>query len=221
MLAILCVGLLAVIAAEETYLVSDVEALPNYAAPPVASVDPPLAVDDVENSIATILDRPLFTPGRRPPPPPSPSGPEAAKVAPELRARLAGMTVGPGEREALFARDNGATIAVKERQEIDGWTVTAIATDKVVVSSTFGERVLKPTPDPRPPRERIPPRPQLTTARPAIGGQPTVAAEKPPGGNASQIATQPKTAPTATAAPGTSPISPGNSAKGTEKSPRS
>ncbi len=201
-LAILCVGLLAVIAAEETYLVSDVEALPNYAPPPVASVEPPLAVDDVENLIATILDRPLFTPGRRPPPPP-PTAPEAAKVAPELRARLAGMTVGPGEREALFARDNGATVAVKERQAIDGWTVASIATDKVVVRSSFGERVLRPTPDPRPPRERTPPpRAQLATARPPNGGPPSAV-------------------PKAAAVPGTSPTSPGNSAKGAEKSPRS
>ena len=222
-LAILCVSLFAVIAAEETFLVSDVEALPNYAPPPPATVDPPIAVDNVDNLVATLLERPLFTPGRRPPPPP-PSATEAtaANAAPELHARLAGMTVGPGEREALFAREGGAVVAVKEQQEIDGWTVTTIATDKVVLSSAFGERVLQPTPDPRALAGRVPPPrgAQPTGARSPLT-RPAASAERASTDGSGQIAAVPKTAPDTTASPDAATKSPGNNAKGPGKSPKS
>jgi len=146
---------------------------------------PSMNVDDL---VTTILEHPLFTASRTPPaPPPSPQ--EAVKTAPELRARLAGMIVGPEDREALFARDAGPVVAVHEQQAIDGWTVASIDAEKVVLRSDFGERVLHPTEGLRaaPPRNAGPPR-----ARPAPRGQLPVAA-KPPAANANRDARGPKT----------------------------
>jgi hypothetical protein len=176
----LCIGLGAIVLGEQVLSVAAVEASTNYAVPTTQAADPPPAID-ADGLVVKILARPLFTAGRRPPqapvapPPPQPT-------APELKARLAGMLVGPDQREALFARDGGGVVAVKEQQEIDGWTVTTIDIDKVVVSSSFGEKVLQPTPGtaavrtvPRgaPPRRLNPAQPAGTA--PAVPARPNVA----------------------------------------------
>lgn len=142
-LATFCVGLASLIVGEMVLSVSDVAALPNDQ-PAGATKIAPLPALDVDDLATAILDRPLFTPGRRPPAPPAPPA-QAVKTAPQLNARLAGMTVGPNEREALFARDGGTVVAIHEQQAIDGWTVTSIDAEKVVLHSDFGEQVLHPT----------------------------------------------------------------------------
>jgi hypothetical protein len=172
-----CAGLAVLIVGEMVFSVSDVAALPND--PPAASVSvTSLPVLDVDGLVKAILERPLFTPGRRPPPVPA-SPVAAAKTAPELHARLAGMTVGPNDREALFARDGGGVVTMHEQQQIDGWTIRSIDTEKVVLSSDFGERVLHPTEEARTvlpratparvqqagPRPAAPPRPPANTAK--------------------------------------------------------
>jgi hypothetical protein len=100
--------------------------------------------------IRGVLERPLFTPGRRPPPEPDDSeSDEDDDQEPEtqpLAARLAGVFVGPNSSEALFAKEGEDAVAVREGGEIDGWTVDTIETDRVVLSSPGGELVLLPTP---------------------------------------------------------------------------
>jgi hypothetical protein len=78
------------------------------------------------------------------------------------------MTIGPDDRQALFARDGGGVLAVREEQQIDGWTVTSIDSEKVVLNSDFGERVLHPTSSPRSvaPRTPAPARVQQAGAKP-------------------------------------------------------
>jgi hypothetical protein len=62
-----------------------------------------------------------------------------------MPGRLAGMSIRPEGREALFEREGQKPIAVKEGQEIDGWTVASIQADHVVLRSSIGEETLKPT----------------------------------------------------------------------------
>jgi hypothetical protein len=198
-----CIGLAGIIVGEQVLSVAVVEASTAYAEPMAPAASPPPAVD-TDAIVAKILERPLFTASRRAPRPPEAPAPPPP-TAPELKARLAGMLVGPDDKQALFAREGGAVVAVREQQEIDGWTVTAIDIDKVVVSSTFGERVLQPTPGaagaalrsgargatpqrrPNPTQSagsapNQPARPNIAPA-PAMPGRPPVGNLKAPGNN--------------------------------------
>jgi general secretion pathway protein N len=120
------------------------------AAPPLATAAPAPG-SDVDALISTIQDRPLFTAGRHPPAPPVqesdvPAQP-VVKAPPEVRGRLAGVTLGPDDqRWAVFARQGDKPAVVKEGEEIDGWTVSAIEPSRVVLKSEFGEKVMMPTP---------------------------------------------------------------------------
>jgi len=89
---------------------------------------------------AQILKRPLFTQGREPP-----EQKVVKKEPPKLQGRLAGVMMRPDTREALFTRPSGRPIAVKEGEVIDGWKVASIQSDRVVLTSEFGEQVVKPT----------------------------------------------------------------------------
>jgi len=89
---------------------------------------------------AQILKRPLFTQGREPP-----EQKVVKKEPPKLQGRLAGVMMRPDTREALFTRPGGRPIAVKEGEVIDGWKVASIQSDRVVLTSEFGEQVVKPT----------------------------------------------------------------------------
>jgi hypothetical protein len=51
----------------------------------------------------------------------------------------------PGDREALFARQNDKPLAVKPGGQVDGWTVKDIENDRVILTSAFGQRVLEPS----------------------------------------------------------------------------
>src|SRR5689334_17980931 len=75
---------------------------PLQAAAPSATPAP--SGPPIEDLAQLVLERPVFTPGRRPPAPPEPpEAPEAeAAPRPEWRWRLAGTMVGAGRREALL-----------------------------------------------------------------------------------------------------------------------
>ncbi len=135
----LCIGLLALIIGEAA-LGPSAQGLSTDRDRHGAAVAPPQdqSVLDAGALGATILERPLFSRGRRP-------APDADTATPALRARLAGVMFGPQTSEALFARDGEKPLVLTEQQEIEGWTVTAITADGVVLTSALGERVLKPT----------------------------------------------------------------------------
>jgi hypothetical protein len=90
--------------------------------------------------VAEILKRPLFTPGRQPP---------QVKIVkaepPKLQGRLAGVVLRPDLREALFTRPGGRPISVKEGEVIDGWTTAKIEASQVVLTSSFGQQIVKLT----------------------------------------------------------------------------
>ncbi len=130
------------------------------------------AAAKADRLVAEILERPLFTQGREPPQVNAPK-PEP----PRLEARLAGVSLRPNAKEAMFMRPGGKAVSVREGQVIDGWTVSDIATDRVVLTCAFGEQIVHPTPGA--PGD-IPVRPAIKKKTPPINIKPIAAARKTP-----------------------------------------
>lgn len=101
--------------------------------------------DQLARLAATVLARPLFSPGRRPPAAAA-AGPAAP--APGL-PRIAGVFVTPAGRRAIFAADKGGKpVVVGEGGQIGAFTVKSIRDGQVTVHGPEGERVLSPAFDP-------------------------------------------------------------------------
>jgi hypothetical protein len=126
---------------------SSPEPLRRDVAPPVQAPAKDATASDLA---AIILERPLFSPQRRPPMPVlavvAPAPPPTAASPPEWTWRLAGIMGGPGRREALFIRA-GEKRTASEGQEIDGWTLTAVRRDSVTISRADGEKTISPQRD--------------------------------------------------------------------------
>ena len=147
-LAGLCAGLLLIIAAE--LFVANQEEFQSAEVPP-RTPDASKAFRpafDMESAIAIILERPLFSPNRDLPDPTLgwPQRETSENAPPQLGARLAGVMIRPGVREALFARAGQKPIPVKIGGEIDGWTIAVIEFDRVVLANDFGSQIVRPTP---------------------------------------------------------------------------
>lgn len=145
-LFVLCSGLASAVAAEAFVLAPMRTELPGST---TANKQIQVAIHmapDIDSMVAQILARPLFSPSRMPPP--TISEEEVVvekKEPPQLQARLAGVTLGPEAREALFQRPGQKPTPVKVGGTIDGWKVSAIQFDRVVLSSEFGDQVVKLT----------------------------------------------------------------------------
>ena len=104
-------------------------------APPAAA---PLRLDTPPaESLALLVERPLFTATRRPPP----AGmiePAAAAPPPDTslilgRYRLSGVVVTPDRRLVLLTPKGGsATISVAKGETLDGWAVTEVEREFIV-----------------------------------------------------------------------------------------
>src|SRR5689334_21978330 len=142
----LCIGLASAVAAEAYVLIPAANEPAEASAP--KAVRPQINVPaDIDPMVAEILARPVFTSTRMPAEMPAAAEEELVepKQPPQLQARLAGISLGPDAREALFQRDSGEmaeTIPVKVGGEIDGWKVSAIQLDGVVLTSEFGRQVV-------------------------------------------------------------------------------
>ncbi len=149
MLYVLSLGLAVTVAAELTV---DGPRLATAPEPPALTsgvkAEPTRAVD-LERLAAAIRERPLFTPGRRRLAPAAVVPAEESTVH-EITARLTGLMIEPGSREALFASDGRKPFAARPGDQIEGWTVTSIEADGVTLNSPFGERRLRPTGSQRP-----------------------------------------------------------------------
>ena len=137
-LPLLRAGLVAILAAVSLFVWSKREQAP----PTLANVqnDKVQTNDRADRLVAEILKRPLFTQGRQPP---------EVKVVkaepPKLQGRLAGVMLRPDGRIALFTRPGGRPVSVKEGDVIDGWTTAKIEAGRVLLTSSFGEQIVKPT----------------------------------------------------------------------------
>jgi hypothetical protein len=115
--------------------------IPGHAA---AAAPPPSR--DLDANVTEILERPLFNPSRQAASEaPIETDGAAEKEPPKMPGRLAGVAILPEVREALFESDGEKPIAVKEGQQIEGWTVTSIRSDQVVLKSPLGEQIVRPT----------------------------------------------------------------------------
>ena len=137
-LLLLCAGLAATLAAGSLFVWSKREHAPAA----LANVrnDKEQTNARADRLVAEILKRPLFTRGRQPP------EVKVVKVEPpKLQGRLAGVMLRPDGRVALFTRPGGRPISVKEGDVIDGWTTAKIEAGRVLLTSSFGEQIVKPT----------------------------------------------------------------------------
>ena len=92
-------------------------------------------------SYAAIVERPLFSPSRRPPP-----GAAAALGASiEGRYRLLGI-VATGPKKSAFIAEGARRLEIDAGQTLDGWTVKEIGSDSVTLTSPTGEATLKLSP---------------------------------------------------------------------------
>jgi hypothetical protein len=89
---------------------------------------------DSAATFATIVERPLFSPNRRPAqqPPPQPAAPaaKAQQVAPPaLSATLVGVFISPEVSSAIVRLANGKTASVSEGDMVDGWVLKRVTPD--------------------------------------------------------------------------------------------
>jgi len=136
------------------------------ASPPLG---PGLTVPD-EDSFAAIVERPLFSPSRRPgqaAPASAPKTDEAsqAKAPPDIV--LIGTIVSGNERVALVEITDGSKIVqVRERGEVSGWTALLIEDGRVVFRRGKTEEELVLRYEQAVPPDKIPP--PVSAAKPAV-----------------------------------------------------
>ena len=100
-------------------------ALPRFDAPPA-------------ESLALLVERPLFTATRRPPPPAEMTAPADTAPPPDTslvlgRYRLTGVVVTPDRRLVLLTPKGGsATIGVAKGEMLDGWALTEVEREFIV-----------------------------------------------------------------------------------------
>jgi len=104
---------------------------PAPAAPELAALPPP-------GVFSAIVDRPLFSPSRRPLPGGKSSAPGSGI---ESRYQLLGLVVAEDMRRAWLA-DGARHFELGEGDKLDGWTVAHIEQDRLVLTSPAGEAVL-------------------------------------------------------------------------------
>ncbi len=105
---------------------------------PAAALSNPVAAQSLDQ-LSTILDRPLFSPSRRPPAPPPPPVVQAAEPPapppPPPNLVLFGVVMdGEGARAVVRAGANRKLVRAQIGDEIDGWKVSQIEGRKVVLS---------------------------------------------------------------------------------------
>ena len=116
---------------------------------PAPAVPTPPSPDRSREWAATALARPLFAPDRRPVPEPRAavaSGPGGREPP-----RLAGVLVTPAGGAAIFAAGEGAKpLVLRVGDKLNEFEVKAIVAGEVTLTGPEGDRVVRPTFDPRP-----------------------------------------------------------------------
>jgi hypothetical protein len=125
-----------------------------------------------EDSFAAIIERPLFSPSRRPAeaaPAPAPETVAAAPAEASLDFVLVGTIVSGDERVALVeTKGDGKIVQVRERGEVLGWTALLIEDGRVVFRRGRAEEELVLRYEDPVPSDKIPPPPKpVRQAEPA------------------------------------------------------
>jgi general secretion pathway protein N len=110
---------------------------PPPAAPAPAAQNPIPPLGPLQ-AYAAVIERPLFTQSRRPPPEDG-----GAQPAAEGTLSVAGILISGGERIALIRRDTERKLTrVREGQSLGDWTIRSIAADRVTLAGRSGEATL-------------------------------------------------------------------------------
>ena len=88
-----------------------------------------------------VLDRPLFSPSRRPPPPPPPPAPPPPPD-PFADLQLVGLLTGK-DHAGVLARIEGKVRRVRVNESIGAWTLKSIQDREVTFTSGEATRVLR------------------------------------------------------------------------------
>ena len=104
---------------------------PALPPPELAPLAPPA-------TFSAIVDRPLFSPTRRPVPGTRSAAPGSGI---EARYQLLGLIVSEKVRRAWLA-DGARHFELSEGDKLDGWTVAHIEQDRMVLTSPAGEAIL-------------------------------------------------------------------------------
>jgi hypothetical protein len=123
------------------WLVPPVPAVRPLVAPSTSAPAPSVATLPPLASYAAIVERPLFSPSRRP----APGAPTTLGPSIESRYRLVGIIAAGAKKKALIA-DGARRVEIAEGDTLDGWTVTGIGKDRVTLTSPAGEAALKLAP---------------------------------------------------------------------------
>lgn len=102
---------------------------------------PAVANADTSRFIA-MLDRPLFSPTRRPPPPPPPPQAEKAPEDNLSTAQLSGIFLGANDG-GIIVQIAGKHRRLRLREQIEGWTLSSVQDRSVVFSKDGQTRALQ------------------------------------------------------------------------------
>jgi hypothetical protein len=136
----------------------------------------------LDELVATILARPLFSSTRRPPQ----NAPAGASADSDLAdTRLTGIVTEPRRRLAIFAVNGEKPLKVAEGDAVSGWRIESITAREVSLSGPSGSKTLQPKMDPnlappagQPPAVAGAPGARLPVPQAAAAGRPPV----PPAG---------------------------------------
>ena len=95
----------------------------------------------LEESLATILGRPLFSSSRRPPQTAASDGDGTSDLA---DTRLTGIVTEPGRSIAIFAVNGAKPLRLTEGEAVSGWRIESITPREVALSGPGGAKTLEP-----------------------------------------------------------------------------
>jgi hypothetical protein len=156
----------------------------------------------IDDLLATILGRPLFSPTRQPAGHATPDQPMDLDLA---EVRLTGIVIDPDHHIAIFAVPGAKPMVRSEGETMKDWRLDSITPQEVVLSGPGGTRTLQPKTDAS--LVRRAPAPPPAAARPAQNpaaaqpGAPGNAARQPPGAAPLRPASVPAVRPPGTATP--------------------
>jgi hypothetical protein len=155
---------------------SDAVANPPVSARPEPGAPPRVQGPRIDDLLATVLSRPLFSPTRQPA---AHDNPDQSTGLGLTDVRLSGIVIEPGRRLAIFAIP-GAKPAVRgEGETVNDWRVDRITLREVVLSGPTGSTTMEPKIDATL-VQRVPAPPRPAPGQPQAAA-PAAAAVSPPG----------------------------------------
>ena len=132
----------------------------------------------VDELLAMVLSRPLFSSTRRPPQSAN-DGPSSADLG---DTRLTGIVTEPGRHLAIFAVNGAKPLRLSEGEAVSGWRIESITPREVSLSGPGGTKTLEPKVDPSLSQGPAPaPTPINPAARPPVPFPAGAAATPRPG----------------------------------------